>query len=284
MEIREAKELLEQRVEDLERHKGKLQEVNERLEAEAAERSRVQELLKAANADLERSNRDLEMFASVTSHDLQEPLHTITSYTELLAHKYKDKLDEKANTYIGYIVDETSHMHLLINDLLTYSRVGTRAKPFAPVRLDSVLDQALGSLRRSLAESHATLEREELPDVDGDDTQLGQLFQNLLANAIKFRKKETPLKIRVTAERTGNEWVLGVHDNGIGIEARFFDRIFKIFQRLHTREAYEGSGMGLAICRKIIEHHGGRVWVESRLGEGTSFYFTIPVRGDNDEA
>ena len=283
-EVAEINLKLKRANEELARQREKLEEVNGRLESEARERVHTQELLKASNADLERSNKDLEMFASVTSHDLQEPLHTITSYTELLAYRYKDKLDEKANTYIGYIVDGASHMHLLINDLLAYSRVGTRAKPFAAVKMDSTLDQALGSLRRSMTESNATVEREELPELEGDDTQLMQLFQNLIGNAIKYRRKERPLQIRISAHSTGDEWIFGVHDNGIGIETRFFERIFGIFQRLHTREEYEGSGMGLAICRKIVEHHRGRIWVESTFGEGASFYFTLPVKGENHGA
>jgi light-regulated signal transduction histidine kinase (bacteriophytochrome) len=145
--------------------------------------------------------------------------------------------------------------------------------------MDTVLDQALVNLDKSMEESNATIDRDELPEVDGDDTQLTQLFQNLIGNAIKFRKKDAPLKIRISSARMGNEWSFGVHDNGIGIEARFFDRIFEIFRRLHTREEYEGSGMGLAICRKIVEHHGGRIWVESTFGEGSSFYFTLSVKG-----
>jgi signal transduction histidine kinase len=256
-----------------------LEEMNDRLEAEAKERIQAQELLNVVNADLQRSNRELELFAFVTSHDLQEPLHTITSYTELLAHKYKGKLDQQADMYIGFIVDGTNHMHLMINDLLAYSRVGTRARPFAPVRVDAVLDQALASLGNSIKESNASVERDELPEVDGDDTQLSQLFQNLIANAVKFRKKDVPLRIRISCARRENEWVFGVHDNGIGIELRYFERIFEIFRRLHTRQEYEGSGIGLAICRKIAEHHGGRIWVESTFGEGTSFYFTMPEKG-----
>ena len=243
------------------------------LISDITKRKQAENDLKAVNADLQRSNRELEMFASVTSHDLQEPLHTITSYTELLAHKYEGKLDEKADTYVHYIVDAATHMHLMINDLLAYSRVGTRAKPFEPVALDAVLDTALNNLRKSIEESGATIEREELPEVEGDDVQLTQLFQNLIGNAIKFRKKDVPLQIRISAERKGNEWVFGVHDNGIGIEPRFFEHIFEIFRRLHTREEYEGSGMGLAICRKIVERHGGRIWVESTFRRGVVILF-----------
>jgi PAS domain S-box-containing protein len=282
-EVAEINLQLKQANENLARQQEQLEEIKTRLEAEASKRARAKELLKATNADLERSNKDLEMFASVASHDLQEPLHTITSYTELLAHRYQGKLDERADMYIGYIAEGTSRMHLLINDLLAYSRVGTKTKPFVPVQMDAVLNQALKSLGRSLKESGATVEREELPVVEGDGTQLAQLFQNLIGNAIKFRQKVTPLKIRVSAQRSGHEWVFGVHDNGIGIEPRFSKRIFEIFQRLHVREEYEGSGMGLTICRKITVHHGGRIWVESTLGEGASFYFTMPVREESHD-
>jgi signal transduction histidine kinase len=284
LEVAEANLKLKLANEELEMQQKKLVEINRLLVAESAERMRAQNALKAMNAELERSNRELELFASVTSHDLQEPLHTITSYTELLEHKYKGRFDEKADTYIGYIVDAATHMHLLINDLLTYAHVGTRGKPFGPVKMGSALDRALTVLGHLLEESGATITREELPEVTGDDVQLVQLFQNLMANAIKFRKKGGRLHIRVSVERGVNEWVFGVHDNGIGIESRFYGRIFLIFQRLHTREEYEGSGVGLAICRKIVEHHGGRIWVESTFGEGASFFFTMPIRGNNHAA
>jgi light-regulated signal transduction histidine kinase (bacteriophytochrome) len=253
--------------------------LNARLEAEVSERIRAQNSLDAVNAELQRSNRELELFASVTSHDLQEPLLTISSYTELLAHKYQGRLEPDADKYLRYIVNGTSHMRLLINDLLAYSRVGTRAKLFSPVKLDPVLDQALQSLKHAITESNLEIDRTELPEVAGDDVQLTQLFQNLIGNAIKFRKQEVRPQIRISAARKDSQWVIGVHDNGIGIEPRFFDNIFQIFRRLHTAQEYEGSGMGLAICRRIVEHHGGRIWVESSPGEGASFYFTLPVKG-----
>lgn len=248
---------------------------------EISKRIGAQNALDVVNADLQRSNKELELFASVTSHDLQEPLLTISSYTELMAEKYLGKLDADADKYIHYIVDGTSQMHMLINDLLSYSRVGTRAKPFAPVKLDSVLDQALQSLRHSATESGLKTDREGLPEVDGDDVQLAQLFQNLIGNAIKFRKKDMSPHVRISAERKDDMWEIGVHDNGIGIESRFLDNIFQIFRRLHTRQEYEGSGMGLAICRKIVEHHGGQIRVESAPGEGSAFYFTLPAKGGN---
>lgn len=275
-EIRQANEALEGHIKALEN-------VNNQLEMEVTERSKAQDALDAANTDLERSNRELELFASVASHDLQEPLRTITSYIELLAHKYGDKLDQQADQYMGFIMDGAHHLQTLINDLLAYSRVGTRAKPFAPVKMDSVLDQVLGGMKKTIAESNTQVERDELPEVLGDDVQLAQLFQNLIANAVKFRKNEAASRIRVTIKEDGDEWIFGVHDNGIGIDPQYSERIFQIFRRLHTREEYEGSGMGLAICRKIVEHHGGRIWVESTRGEGSSFYFTLPAQRGNHE-
>jgi len=170
-------------------------------------------------------------------------------------------------------------MHQMINDLLAYSRLGTRAKSFSKVQLNAITSRALENLSESIAESNSLIEREPLPEVEGDDVQLTQLFQNLIGNSIKFRKKEAPLKVSISCQRSGDEWIIGVHDNGIGIEERFFDRIFTIFRRLHTREEYAGSGIGLAICRKIVEHHGGRIWVESILGQGATFYFSVPVEG-----
>ncbi|UFS69976.1 ATP-binding protein [Geomonas sp. RF6] len=279
----ELEHMVAQRTEQLEVQRAELEvqnrhlvELNDRLEEEIAARARAQASLDLAVADLQRSNRDLELFASVASHDLQEPLHTITSYTELLAQRYQGKVDDKVDRYVHYIVDGTAQMRTLINDLLAYSRVGTRAKPFAPVELDSVLTQAETHLRRAIEESNATIERDALPKVKGDDVQLVQLFQNLIGNAIKFRKPDIPPRVSVTCESRDRDWVFGVRDNGIGVEPQYFDRVFEVFRRLHTREEYEGSGIGLAICRKIVEHHGGRIWVESLPGEGSSFFFTMP--------
>lgn len=279
LEFKKANEELESRSYRLLEANEKLRELNSRLEMEAAERIRAQKAVDAVNADLQRSNKELELFASVASHDLQEPLLTISSYTELLAQKYQGKLDPDADKYIQYIVDGTSQMHMLINDLLAYSRVGTRSKSFAPLKLDSVLDQALQSLSHSITKSGLNIQREQLPEVNGDHVQLAQLFQNLISNVIKFRKKDVPPHVRISVALQEEMWIIGVHDNGIGIEPRFFDSIFQIFRRLHTRQEYEGSGMGLAICRKIVEHHGGQIRVEAVVGEGSTFYFTLPARG-----
>jgi PAS domain S-box-containing protein len=245
------------------------------------ERKRYEEELKRTVKDLERSNRELEQFAYVASHDLQEPLRTVASYVELLALKYKGKLDEKAERYIAYTVDGADRMSSLINDLLAYSRIATRGKQFEPVDVNAVLKFVTVNLKKAIAESKAAVTSDALPVVTGDGTQLVQLFQNLIGNALKFRKKDVPPVIRISAERGEHEWTFGVHDNGIGIEPRFYERIFVIFQRLHTREEYSGTGIGLSICKRIVERHGGRMWVESKPGEGSSFYFTLPAEGSS---
>lgn len=274
-EIAEINLKLKQANDELERNYVELLQLNGRLEQEMTARLEAEEALHQANEELQQSNKNLELFASVASHDLQEPLHTITSYTELLARRYQDQLDDKAQQYIAFILDGTHHMHRMINDLLAYSRVGTRAKEFSPVDLNAVVEQVMKRLGQAIASSGATISRDALPQVEGDDAQLGQLFQNLLTNAFKFAKKDVPPVITITCEPSVEGWLIGVHDNGIGIEERFFGKIFEIFRRLHTRQEYEGTGIGLAICKRIVAHHGGRIWVESTVGEGTSFHFTL---------
>lgn len=274
-EIAEINLKLKQANEELERNYVELLQLNGRLEQEMTARLEAEAALNLANEELHRSNQSLELFASVASHDLQEPLHTITSYTELLARRYQGQLDGKAQQYIDFILDGTRHMHRMINDLLAYSRVGTRSREFSPVDLNAVLEQVLQRLKQALEKSGATVHRRDLPQVEGDEVQLAQLFQNLLTNALKFAKKDVPPVITITCEPSREGWLIGVHDNGIGIEERFFGKIFEIFRRLHTRQEYEGTGIGLAICKRIVEHHGGRIWVESTFGEGTSFYFTL---------
>lgn len=228
--------------------------------------------------ELQRSNDELQQFAYAASHDLQEPLRTVRSYLELLAEDYQGKLGKKADTYITYAVDGASRMTALINDLLAYSRVGTRGKEFTPVLLSAILKKTLDNLGSAVKESNAEITADELPEVEGDDSQLRQLFQNLISNALKFRKKDERPRIRVSAEERANEWIFGVHDNGIGIENRFHENIFEIFRRLHTKEEYAGTGIGLALSKRIVERHGGRIWVESRPGEGSAFYFSLPKR------
>jgi hypothetical protein len=229
-----------------------------------------------AQKELARSNTELEQFAYVASHDLQEPLRMVTSYVQLLARRYKGQIDADADDFIDFAVDGAERMRILINDLLQYSRVTTHGKPFTPTNCTTTLHQALANLEVAIKESGAVITHDELPMVLGDETQLTRLLQNLIGNAIKFRKKETRPEIHVSAERTTGEWTFSVCDNGIGIAPEYFERIFMIFQRLHSREEYTGTGIGLAVCKRIVERHGGRIWVESEPRKGSTFYFTIP--------
>ena len=234
----------------------------------------LQSSMRAAE-ELTRSNRELEQFAYVASHDLQEPLRMVTGYTQLLAKRYGGSLDQKAREYIGFAVDGAKRMQGLIEDLLTYSRVGSKGKTFASTNCEAVLEKTLVALRVGIQECGATVTHDPLPTVIGDEFQLGQLFQNLLGNAIKYRNNNAP-QVHVSCRQEAEQWIFAVKDNGIGIDPQYRERIFQIFQRLHTREEYEGSGIGLAICKKIVERHGGKIWVESELGAGATFYFTIP--------
>ncbi len=249
---------------------GIIMDITERKQAEQ-ERERL-------IAELERSNRELQQFAYVASHDLQEPLRTVSSYAELLALKFRGKLGPTADKYISFVVDGTNRMSDLINDLLTYSRVATRGHAFEPVDMKEIVKQVLDKLKSVIRENSAAVTADPLPEVSGDQTQLVQLIQNLITNAIKFRKKEVPPRIHISAEFRGDQWVFSVRDNGIGIEPRFHDRIFVIFQRLYTRAEYPGTGVGLAICKRIVERHGGRTWLKSKEGEGSVFYFSLPVK------
>ncbi len=240
------------------------------LEDLDAEKRKVE----AANQELARSNAELEQFAYVASHDLQEPLRMVSSYTQLLETRYGDTLDDKAKKYIFYAVDGARRMQGLINDLLTYSRVGTRAQPLERTDSHAALGEAIRNLSSALAETGALVTNGDLPLVLADRSQLVQLFQNLLGNAVKFHGLESP-RVHVSAEARGDEWVFRVQDNGIGIPAQHFERIFVIFQRLHTREEFPGTGIGLALCKRVVERHGGRIWVESEPGVGSSFYFSL---------
>ncbi|AKG23690.1 sensor histidine kinase [Calothrix sp. 336/3] len=232
--------------------------------------------------DLERSNAELKKFAYVASHDLQEPLNQVANYVQLLEMRYHEALDEDAKEFIDFAVEGVSLMQTLIDDVLAYSKVDVQGVEFQLTEVDSALERALGNLRGRIAESNAVITHDGLPTILADSTQLMQLFQNLLGNAIKFRSHQAP-KIHIGAERLEDEWLFSVQDNGIGIDPRFSDRIFVIFQRLHTREEYPGTGMGLAICKKIVECHRGKIWVESQVGEGATFYFTVPVGGRDRE-
>jgi PAS domain S-box-containing protein len=239
------------------------------------ERKLAEESLKRVLADLSRSNKELEQFAYVASHDLQEPLRMVSSYTQLLAQKYEARLDDKAKKYINYAVDGAIRMQRLINDLLTYSRISTKGKPSEPIDSHSVLGEALRNLAVTIEENHAVITNDDLPMVSADDSQLMLVFQNIIANAIKFRQEEIP-RIHISIKEQGGDWVFSVKDNGIGIDSKYSERLFIIFQRLHTKEEYPGTGIGLAVCKRIVERHGGRIWFESELGKGTTFFFTIP--------
>jgi PAS domain S-box-containing protein len=229
-------------------------------------------------SELQRSNAELQQFAYVSSHDLQEPIRMVTSYVQLLQKRYRGKLDEKAEMYISFIVEAAHRMSSLINDLLALSRVGRRERMLMPVETELVVKEALDNLRVAIEESGAQITKELLPAVMGDALQLLQLFQNLIGNAIKYRKKDEPPRVHITVERKEDQWLFGIHDNGIGIDPQYHDKIFVIFQRLHQREEYPGTGIGLAICQKIVENHGGKIWVESKTGAGSSFYFSLPVK------
>mgnify|MGYP002777027117 FL=1 len=234
-------------------------------------------------ADLERSNAELKKFAYVASHDLQEPLNQVANYVQLLEMRYQAQLDADAKEFINFAVEGVSLMQTLIDDVLAYSKVEMQGVEFELTEVDTTLDRALGNLRQRIAESGAKITRDPLPIVMADSTQLMQLFQNLISNAIKFRSNN-PLEIHISAQRLEEEeWLFSVKDNGMGIEPQFSDRIFVIFQRLHPRDEYPGTGMGLAICKKIVECHRGRIWVESQLGTGATFYFTLPVGGRDRE-
>jgi PAS domain S-box-containing protein len=238
-------------------------------------RMHLEDLVKQRTEELARSNTDLEQFAYVASHDLQEPLRAVSGFVSLLQHQLKDALDEKKTEYMNFIVDGATRMQILINGLLEYSRIDTRGKPPEKTYSQKSLDEALLGLQTSIKESGAKITFETLPTVHIDPVQLTQLFQNLISNAIKFRG-DLPLEIHISAIRPNKVWQFAVKDNGIGIEQQYADRIFMIFQRLHTRKKYPGTGIGLSLCKKIIERHGGKIWVESEPGKGSTFYFTVP--------
>lgn len=241
------------------------------------EKKEAEENLKKTMEELTRSNYDLEQFAYVASHDLQEPLRKISSFTELLDRKYKDRLDEKAQKYMFYIVDGAKRMQSLINDLLMFSRAGRGDMGFEKINMKEILDDILTDLQPLIKKENARIVVEHLPFLTGNTLQLHQVMQNLIVNAIKFHSKNPPL-IQVFSKENEQEWVISVRDNGIGIENQYLERIFGVFQRLHTKEKYEGSGIGLSICKKIVERHGGHMMVDSIYGEGSTFSFTIPKR------
>jgi len=259
---------LEQQVGELQRAEAELKDLNEDLEKRVIHRT----------MELKRSNEDLEQFAYVASHDLQEPLRMIRNYLQLLQQRYKNDLDSNAHEFISFALDGSKRMNQLIHDLLAYSRVGTHGKELVVTECAQALEDALANLTVALEETKAEITHESLPPVIGDEVQLTQLFQNLIGNAVKFHGEAAP-KVHVGLQRRGDEWEFTVHDNGIGIAEQDFQRVFVVFQRLHSREKYAGTGIGLSVCKKIVERHGGRIWVESKPGKGTTFHFTIPALG-----
>jgi signal transduction histidine kinase len=247
-----------------------------KLVREREDLRRAQQELERSIAELARSNSDLQQFAYVASHDLQEPLRMVASYTQLLGKRYKGKLDEDADEFIGYAVNGANRMQALIQDLLAFSRVDRQGRQFERTSVETLLSYALDNLKGAIEESGAVVTHDPLPDVLADERQVLHVLQNLLSNSIKFRGPEPPL-VHLSAIRRGDEWLFSVRDNGIGIDPQYGDRIFVIFQRLHTNAEYPGTGIGLSLCKKIVERHGGRIWMESQLGHGATFNFTLPA-------
>jgi PAS domain S-box-containing protein len=265
------------RAEELAVINGERTVANVELAFQVGEKGKRAEELAVINVELTRSNAELEQFAYVATHDLQEPLRAVASCVQLLQKRYEGRLDDRADEFITHAVDGTKRMQTLINDLLAYSRISTHAQVFASTSCEVVLREALANLTVAIEESGAMVTHDTLPTVSGDATQLTQLFQNLIGNALKFRG-ERPPKIHIGAVHRNGEWRFSVADNGIGMEPQYFERVFLVFQRLHTRKEYQGTGIGLAICKKVVERHGGCIWAESEFGHGSSFCFTIPER------
>ena len=241
-----------------------------------SERKRSEETLIQRTAQLQRSNEELQQFAYIVSHDLDEPLRMVASYVQLLAERYQGKLDADADEFIRYAVEGVRRLQALIKDLLTYTRVGGKAQEFTAVDCETLLQDTLGNLQLAIKESSVAVTHDPLPTVRSEGKQLGLVFQNLIGNALKFRST-APLRIHISARQDGRQWIFSVCDNGIGIDPRHAARIFEVFQRLHTRSEYPGTGIGLAVCKKIVERHGGRIWVESERGKGATFLFTLPA-------
>ncbi len=273
-------------LEDLVRERAAdLKEAYEQLKEESAERKQAEEAiarqaqeLARSNAALEQRNQELQQFAFVASHDLQEPLRAISGFCQLLGQRYEGKLDAEADEFITYIVDGTMRMQNLIRGLLEYSRIGSDERPLKLTDCESVVNEVLNNLKTPIEESGTTVRCSGLQSVMADRAQMVQLFQNLISNAVKYRSKKPPT-IDIKAEAKNGDWVFSVRDNGIGIDPQQVDRVFTIFQRLHTPEEYPGNGMGLAICKKIVTRHHGRIWIESKPGKGSTFFFTLPGNG-----
>lgn len=259
-----------------------LKEQNTLLQEEIQGRQEAEIALQKTNQDLARSNLELEQFAYIASHDLQAPLGIISNYAQLLERRYQETLDEKGIRFIHNMIEGTEKMQRLIDDLLEYSRVGRHHKPLEPTDCQQVFVEALDNLQMMVRENQAQVTATTLPTVLGERMRLVQLFQNLLNNAIKYRQDDVIPEIQVSVEPHGDGWLFAFHDNGIGIDPKHSERIFQIFQRLHTSREYSGTGIGLAICKKIVESHGGSIWVESQLGLGSTFYFTLPRITDEE--
>jgi light-regulated signal transduction histidine kinase (bacteriophytochrome) len=279
-EVRRLNAELEQRVAE---RTSQLVTANDELLKEITARKRAEEDIRGYAEDLERSNQELERFAYVASHDLQEPLRTVSSFSQLLARRCQGRLGADADEFITFIVGAARRMQTLIDDLLAFSRIGTRGNPLAPVDYEEILQTAKTNVDAAMTESGAIITHDPLPTLLADRVQLTQLLQNLFSNAIKFRRPEEAPRIHLSAARQNGAWAFTVRDNGIGIDPRYFERIFIIFQRLHGREEYSGTGIGLAICKKIVERHSGRIWVESVPGSGSAFHFTIPEKGSTHD-
>jgi signal transduction histidine kinase len=270
----------------LQKNRDALEQKNIELEKQVAERLRAESDVRRLNAELEqrveertrelsRMNEELRQFAYVASHDLQEPLRTVASYAQLLARRYRGKLDKDADEFIEYMVGGVTRMHTLLNDMLAYSRVTeSKDRPLAPANLNAVVQSAMMNLDLTISENHADVHVDSLPTVPGDEIQLTQVFQNLISNAIKYKADEPP-RVSISSEAGADEWIISITDNGIGIDPQYAERIFGIFKRLHGREL-PGTGMGLAICKRIIERHNGRIWVQPNSGQGSRFCFTLP--------
>jgi light-regulated signal transduction histidine kinase (bacteriophytochrome) len=267
-------------LDDFDDEKSKVEAANRKLLREAAERRLAQEALKEKSLALARSNADLEQFAYVASHDLQEPLRMVSSYVQLFAKRYEGQVDVQADKYIRYAVEGVIRMQALIDGLLEYSRVGRQSEQPGRASAENALERALYSLRAMIEETGAVIDRAPLAEVLSDEAQLAQVFQNLIGNALKFRRPDVAPRIHLACARRGPYFVFSVADNGIGIDPRYAERIFAVFQRLHTRAEYPGTGIGLAICKKVVERSGGEIWVESTPGAGSTFHFTLIAAGD----
>lgn len=262
---------------DVERMRVALVTEMRAVESSRAEIAEAHDQLTAQAEELRRSNRDLEQFAYVASHDLQEPLRKVASFTQLLQKRYGGQLDERADQYIDFAVDGAKRMQRLINDLLGFSRVGRHGGEVSDVDLGAALAEALDNLEERLAETGAVVSHDDLPTVRGEEALLVQLFQNVVGNAVKFRDPERPVRVHLSARQVGDEWELECRDNGIGIDPQYAERVFVIFQRLHAKDVYEGTGIGLALCKKIVEFHGGRIWIEPSPDVGTRILWTLPA-------